>query len=229
METIEITTKEQSKTLVYIKVRESLLKALPAEEFEAIRYNRGEIIYREGDIPDGLHFILSGKAKVYMRSRNSKEQIIHIATVHECPGYEYLLNNTRFLSSCSAMEHVTATFIPRDIFSYLLRSNEELMSIFFSMLCKDIVGRERKMTDMAYKPVRGRLADALLDLSEIYQDFSGGISLSRSELASYIGSVRETTCRMLSELKREEVIHTKGDIIHIHNKQKLLEISNMYR
>lgn len=220
---------ETSPAMVFSTMKEALQQLNPPQSFRQYSFEKGKLLFEEGAPAEGLHFITSGRVKVWMNAGPEREQIVQVATVNDCPGYEYLLNDTPYSITCSALENTRTSFLPRQVFSELMETNQLIADLFFSMLCNDVIAREKRMAGMAYKPVRGRLADALISLAGKYDDYSGGISLTRNELASYIGSVRETTCRILSEFKKEQVIRTEGDNILINNRQKLLEICNLYK
>jgi CRP-like cAMP-binding protein len=90
---------------------------------------------------------------------------------------------------------------------------------------------EERMLQLAYKPVRERLADALLLLLRTYQhadqqQFS--IAISRDDLAALVGTAKETTIRLLSELKDEGTITTKGSQITVLKPQRLIQIAAQY-
>jgi CRP-like cAMP-binding protein len=87
------------------------------------------------------------------------------------------------------------------------------------------------MADIAYKPVRGRIAEALLLLSQSYKNESnpeGTISISRDDLASYVGTVKETAIRVLKDLKEEKLIETKNHDIHIIDRKGLTHVCELY-
>jgi CRP-like cAMP-binding protein len=69
----------------------------------------------------------------------------------------------------------------------------------------------------------------LLLESKFIQDGNGKIAISRSDLASYVGSVRETVSRLISEFKEDKMIETSDDFLKIINRDKLISISNLYR
>jgi CRP-like cAMP-binding protein len=103
------------------------------------------------------------------------------------------------------------------------------MQVFLTMLSLDDIDRERQLMDFEYKPVRGRLAEALLRLDKLFNNQNSGyIYLSRKEMAGLIGSVRETTTRLISEFRQEKIIETSHSGIRILNRKKLAEISNLY-
>ena len=88
------------------------------------------------------------------------------------------------------------------------------------------------MLHLAQKPVRERLAEALLLLREVYGTENGdtspiNVALSREELASVVGTAIETLVRALSDLKRENLIETEKKKIRILDIPGLLRVSNL--
>jgi CRP-like cAMP-binding protein len=99
------------------------------------------------------------------------------------------------------------------------------------MLSNALADAENSLAHLATKPVRERIAEALILLMRMYgkpneKQFS--ISLSREDLASMVGTAKETAIRFLSELKDEEIISTHGSNITILNPDELVKISQMY-
>ena len=100
------------------------------------------------------------------------------------------------------------------------------------LLCQDLVEAEEKMVSLAYKPVRGRLAETLLELEKDFKDESKSaksvISLSREELANIVGTAKETVIRLLSEFKSEHLIRIEGKNIMVIDPKGLIRINNLY-
>lgn len=84
---------------------------------------------------------------------------------------------------------------------------------------------EERITSMAQRPVRERLAESLLFLGCLFKtgqtqcdDPSDGvISLSREDIASIVGTATETVIRILSDFKEEKLIEIQGRKIKILN------------
>ncbi len=96
----------------------------------------------------------------------------------------------------------------------------------------DLGKAEHKMTDLAQKPVRERMAEALLFLKETYGTESDGktlsITLSREEIANVVGTATETAIRLLSEFKTDAIIELQGKKIKIINSEKLIKTANIH-
>jgi len=82
------------------------------------------------------------------------------------------------------------------------------------------------MVNLAQKKMPGRLAEALLYLSEeIFRSDEYEMILSRRELGEMTNMVKESVVRILKEFEDSGVIKTHLSEIKILNKEKLRQIS----
>jgi CRP/FNR family transcriptional regulator len=99
------------------------------------------------------------------------------------------------------------------------------------LLSDDLRKAEMSITHLAQKPVRERLAEALLFIKETYgfEDDNATINLklSREELANLVGTATETVIRLLSEFKSDRIISLEGKKIKILNLQELVHTANL--
>ena len=195
------------------------------DQFENIIYKKGQILFNEGNIPRGMYYMLSGKVKIYKMGSDGKEQIIRIASQGDFIGYKSVLTETRFNCSAAVLEDASISFIPREDFKDLFKKDNHISDFFTQLLCQDLSEAEEKMVALAYKPVRGRLAEALLNLAEVYKT---KINLSREDLANIVGTAKETVIRLLSEFKTENLIKTDGKLISVLDTRGLMRINHMY-
>ncbi len=200
--------------------------------YEKIFCKKGEILFKEGNSPWGLYFIETGKVKLYKYGRDGKEQIIKIAHAGEFIGYTALLNDIKYNVSAAVLEATTLAYIRKQDFLEYFRESNSIIRHFTQLLCQDLTEAEQRITAMAYRPVRGRLAEALLSLDKIYKQQDKNkeslISLSRQDLASLLGTAKETVIRLLSEFKSEQLITTDGQIISVLNPKGLKKICHLY-
>lgn len=202
------------------------------DSFERVSYRRGDILLREGQVVWGLYYIESGKIKLYKMGSDGKEQIIKIAHQGEFLGYTSVLHSTKSNLSAAVLEDAVLTFIPKQDFLELFSHHSSIAQHFTQRLCQDVIEAEQRITTMAYRPVRGRLAEALLSLEKIYEQEDetkeSFISLSRQDLASLLGTAKETVIRLLSEFRQELLISTDGHRISVLNSQGLMRIAHLY-
>ncbi|OUJ76326.1 hypothetical protein BXP70_01125 [Hymenobacter crusticola] len=208
------------------------------EELEVIasskvcqKYRKGQIIYQEGNPALGLYCVHSGKIKVIKVGGDYKEQIVHLGKEGEVLGLAALIASSSYSTSAVALDDCVVCFVPRISFLHLLSSNSQFCTSLLKVLADSLHKAEQGMVHLAYKPVRERLADALLLLLRTYQltnqtQFS--IAISRDDLAALVGTAKETTIRLLSEFKDEGIITSKGSQITILKPESLAEIAALY-
>jgi len=194
-------------------------------------YKRGQILFQEGSKPIGLYCINSGKIKVYKYASDGKEQIIRIAKPGDFIGYCSLISGIRYPVSAAALEESTVCMIPKTTITEMFRHNEQFSEGLIGILCNTITNSYERMADLSYKPVKGRLAEALLLLKETYtskENPEGIINITREDLASLIGTVKETAIRVLKEFKEDGFLVTNKSKIIIQDPKGLARISHLY-
>ncbi len=193
-------------------------------------YKKGQVIFFEGNYPGGLFCIMEGKVKVFKIGTTGKEQIIRFAKNGDALGYRALLVGETYSASASALEDSRICFIRKETVFEFFKSNNNFALSLLKLLSRDVEDVENKMVKLAQKPVRDRLAEALLILKETYgTDRQGNIniSLSREDFASIVGTATETVIRLLAEFKKENLISTKGKKIKIIDVVELVKISRL--
>ena len=190
---------------------------------------KGQLIFSEGMTPHQLFYVESGSVKIYKAGCDGKEQIIKIAGPGDFIGYRNLLMDTRYDSSAETLELSTVRYIPKSDFNILYSRNKDLQRKFIQLLCEDLLDVERKLVSVAYTPVAGRLADALLSLASSENGFTREINLSRLNIAKHIATTKESVIRLLSEMKKDGLIATNGHKISISEPEALAHLRDIYR
>lgn len=194
-------------------------------------YKKGQVIFHEGNRPFGLFCVFDGKVKVSRTGSDGKEQIIRLAKQGDTLGYRSLIENSKYTASAVALDDTKACFIPASEFNHLIDSNVKVASDLMRMLAQVLGQTQDALVHLATKPVRERLAEALLLLKKTYgregeENFS--IAISRDDLAAIVGTAKETVIRVLSDFKEEGIVSAHGSLITLLNPEKLLKISSLY-
>lgn len=218
---------------------ESIFADLPEADLELLMarrtvhaYKKGQIIFREGAYPAGIYYIESGKVKKFKADAEGREQIIYVANKGELLGYHAILSDDHYPDSAAVLEQSTIAFIPKDDFLEALKVSDVLSRRLLKTLSHEFAVLANSITLFAQKSVRERLATQLIVIREKYKvDFEPGlpveINMSRSDLASLVGTARENVVRMLTELKEEGTIEIKGRKIIVMDVKKLIRIANL--
>ena len=195
-------------------------------------YKKGQLVFFEGNRPTGLFCISKGKIKIYQIGIEGKEQIIRLAKDGDIIGYRSLISGEMYSASASVIEDATICFLPRKIFFDLLQTNSELSTRMMKLLSHDLRAAEKRITGLAQKPVRERLAETILMLKEFYgldkDNLTIKANLSREDIANIVGTATETAIRILSEFRSEKLIELTGKKIQVLNHDMLVKAANVF-
>lgn len=216
---------------------DSVFSVLSQQETEELQrskghliFNYGELIFKEGQYPNGIYIITQGKVKISKFGFEGREQIVRFATVGDILGYRSLISEEKYSCTAAAVSETHLCYLSQEVISKYLRSNPELGFQFMKLLATDLRNAEERSIRMAQKPVRERIAEAIILLKEVYgyeEDNSTiNINLKRDEIAGLAGTVRETATRLLSEFCEDEIIVVNGRKIKILDLNKLEKSAN---
>lgn len=195
-------------------------------------YQKGQFIYQEGSQAMGLFCINQGKIKLSKAAGDNKEQIVHLLREGEVVGYQALVAGTRYSHSAVALEDCVVCFIPRPDFLRLMQANHQFSAALMQLFAQALGLAEERMLHLAYKPVRERLAGALLLVQRTFLRENDvlpfRIALGREDLAALVGTAKETVSRLLSEFKNTGIISTRGSQITILKPKCLQELATRY-
>jgi len=198
------------------------------------RYLAGQTIFDEGSRPAGLYCVHEGRIKITKSGGDGKEQIIRLGKSGDLLGYRALVAGSLHATSAIALTDCTVCLIPKRIFGQQLSGNPHFSAALLQLLAADLGDSAMRMLHLAYKPVRERLAEALLLLLRTYRAATDSdatpftISISREDLGALMGTTKETTTRMLSEFKQEGMLTTRGSAITILAPAQLDQIATMF-
>ncbi len=196
-----------------------------------MHFKKGQLIFQEGGVPHGLYCVNSGKVKVYQTGDEGREQIVRFAKDADVVGYRALLSGERYLAAAAALEDTTLCFVPKEVLFQIMERNLSIYKRMTRLLTQDLKNAEHKITELAQKPVRERVAETLLYLKETYGLEEDGqtlnVRLSREEIANIVGTATETVIRLLSEFKKDGYIELENKRIKILNTRELVRVARI--
>ena len=218
----ELTSKGLNTFINSAKGIEKLEKM--SHEKRTKKFNKKDTVYFEGDSPNFLYFLTSGKIKTFKMNKDGKEFVTNLYKSGDFLGYKSLINEQAYEESATALEATEISLIPKQDFLHLLYSSKEVSHKFIKLLAGSIETKQQELLNLAYNTVRKRVADSLLKLEDKYntkgeEHFS--IAISRDDLASIVGTATESVIRTLSEFKHDGFIAIKGSNITILDSESL--------
>lgn len=196
---------------------------------EAYSVKKGENIFEEGEILNGVFCIQEGVCKLSKLSANGKDQIVKLVKSGELLGQRSMISDEPANLSATALEDMEVCFLPRKEIMSLFNSNNQFSMEMMKSICIDLKESDDHMVSMAQKTVKERLAETLLFLEEEFginkEDGTLRIQLSREELAGMIGTATESCIRLLSEFNKNGLVTLVGKKIALKDKIQLRKIA----
>lgn len=205
-----------------------------SEKKNCVAYKKNQPIFTAGTRPNGIYCLNSGKLKIFKTGAYGKEQIIRFAVPGDLFGIRSLVSDKNYTSTAVTLEDSLICFISKQDFYAILLKYPEINNDIISSLSEMLEESNNRITSLAQKPIRERLAEALVTLDKLFipelQDAekqNTTISLSRQDLANLVGTATETIIRLLSEFKSDNLIEIKGRKITILDVKGLTRIANL--
>ena len=219
---------EGLNTLMQASFGKNELSAL-AEDRNINKYKKKQIIYAEGNHPNKLYYVVSGKVKAFKTNNDGKELVTELYSQGDFFGYIAMLEETVYRDTTETMEETSLAIIPKDDFDELLNNNAQVAGKFIQLLAKNISEKEDQLLGLAYNSLRKKVAEALVLLQKKYKNENVDnfeIAISRECLASIAGTATESLIRTLSDFRAEKLIDIKEGNIIILNEEKLAHLVN---
>jgi CRP-like cAMP-binding protein len=182
-------------------------------------YAKDAVLVHENDKGDVFFLLLSGKVKVTSEGPDGKEVILSFLGAGEFFGEMALLDEDPRSATVTALEATEVMKLSRLDFLKLLSENQNMMQNFLAALSRRLRHANDQIKSLALLDVLGRIAKILLDFAQKdgVKLLDGSIVFRRpthQEIASMVGTSRETVSRMIGELNRTGHITISGkDII----------------
>ncbi|GAL64720.1 transcriptional regulator [Algibacter lectus] len=181
---------------------------------------KGEVIFEEGENINGVYCIKDGICKLSKLSENGKDQIVKMVVKGQLLGQRSLITEEVSNLQAVALNDMEVCFIPRGEIMADLQNNLKFSFDVLKVMARDLRESDDIIVNMAQKTVRKRLADVLIYLHSNFGENTDGtlsILLSREDYANIVGTATESAIRIISQLKKENLISTKGKYIKIED------------
>jgi len=189
-------------------------------------YDKGEVLFSEGDIPAYLHTISSGRVKVIKRMPSGKEVILEIMGPGDPVGAVVAYEGRPYPATAVAQERTESLLMPRSELFAMLERHPSVVRGFLSGMARRIVELTQRIPEVAGGRVETRFAVLFLKLMDKLGRPEGDgvfipLSLSRQDLADLTGTTLETSIRVMSRWGKEGVAATAPDGFRVPDRDVL--------
>lgn len=188
-------------------------------------FGRNETIFMEGDNGSGFFIVAGGKVKVFKVSADGKEQILHIFGPGQPIGEVPVFSGQHFPAHAQAVEKSHLLFFPRQAFVDLITAHPSLALNMLAVLSMRLRQFTVQVENLSLKEVPGRLASYLILLCEEQHTATVQLPISKSQLASLLGTIPETLSRIFNKMTAQGYIDVQGAQIEICDYAALEELA----
>ena len=180
------------------------------------------IVIHKGDEPTSLYFVVSGSLTVYIEDDEGRELVLAYLNAGDFFGemglFEELKERSAWIRTKEESEVAEITY---GRFTSLYEQKPELLFKLSGQIANRLSITSRKVGDLAFLDVTGRVAHALLDLAKqptaMTHPEGMQIKITRQELGRIVGCSREMVGRVLKSLQQQGHIDVSGKTMVIHD------------
>lgn len=175
---------------------------------DTVSVSTGAALVREGDPAQHLFNITSGSVRVYKLLPDGRRQIVGFLFAGDFLG---LATGDRYAFSAEALEPVTACKFRKSEYRKLLHELPDLEAALLERASHELAAAQEQMLLLGRKTAQERFATFLLDIAARSARNGGPadlarLSMTRAEIADYLGLTTETVSRVTSKLKTSGVV-----------------------
>ncbi len=204
------------------------------EEFNAMGhvtlYPTNATLLTEGEIPRGIYVACSGRCKLSVQARDGKTIIPKIESGRKMLGLSAVLSGGPSLVTVTTIELCQVKFIERESFLRWIERHSEAALACAKMLAHEVTTSFEDVHDLLLaRSSTEKLARLLLSwVSDEPRNRELRVSteFTHEEISQMIGSSRETVTRLLSDMKRKDLIRLEGATLVIPNRIALQAIAS---
>ena len=181
-------------------------RAACAARWTVRRLAAGSVIVGEGDRDDALLFLLAGRARSAVFTRNGREVVFADIAVGDCFGEVAALDGGERTASVVALTPVTVAALPGAALAPLLDARPEISRALLRLLCAKLRHASSRLAGLAELSAPQRVRVELLRLARERRTGLDAALLpeppTQAELAARVFARREAVAREMARLSR---------------------------
>ena len=203
--------------------RGTIFRRLSAEDRQRLAsvaqlrdYDKGQVLFAEGDAPDELFIVVTGRVKVYKMTARGTDVILEIFGPGDPVGAAAVYEGRPYPASGMTLEPTRCLLVPRQAYFALLEAHPSLARGLLSGLSLRLVELTNRLAELTGGRMEARFARLFLKLAgDVGQKRPEGIfiamPLSRQELADMTGTTIETAIRIMSRWGKQNIVRTEAE------------------
>ena len=194
--------------------------------YSTMSYKKGEFILRAEDMPYGVYYLKTGYVRQYLLSPSGETFIVHIYKPGSFFPLTWILNDTPNVYHFEAITPVTVVRAPKDLFLAFLKEHPEALFYATQRLALGLSGFVGRVAQLILDDAYTKTILLLLYYAENFgettrEGIALSIPLTHREIASWIGTTRETASLQVENLVKKGLLATKGRVLIVKDPAQL--------
>jgi CRP/FNR family transcriptional regulator len=183
-------------------------------------YPKGSTLFFEGQDPEGVYVLCSGRVKLSACSQGGKAMIFRVAEAGEVLGLSACTSDVEHEATAEVLENCQVNFVRKpDFLRFLLRYNEAAVKAL-RQLSRNYHKVHAQVRSLGLSAsAADKLANLILEWCDSDPSHNGHARIhllyTHEELAEMIGTSRETVTRIFAHLRTRGLIVNEGSTLHI--------------
>jgi CRP-like cAMP-binding protein len=193
----------------------------------AVRYQRGSVIFLEGDRSTEVYLVVSGRVKLSACTRDGRELAVGYKQAGDLFGELAAIDGLARSATATALDPVTAVSVPAAGFLRFLEANPALALPLLRLLADRLRAATSHQIDLRTGTTISRVAGGLVDLADrtgISFDGPTTVTLRHDDLAAWVGVNREAVSRALAQLRARGLVVTRRGKVELIDLTALREL-----
>jgi CRP/FNR family cyclic AMP-dependent transcriptional regulator len=190
------------------------------------RWERGEMIFREGDEGDTCYLVRSGAVLLTREHQDGRMVALAELRAGALFGELAMFRGERRSATAEAIEPTSAVALLARDMQRLVRRNPALALKLLAALAERVSLTTERLLQQSFQTVAGRVASALL-AQTVARQAEGAperevlIRATQAEIAQLAGTSRESASRFLATLEREGIVTLGRAKLTVHEPERL--------
>jgi len=208
-------------------------QVLSHEEMLLVQESKTQVLFRKGDnltkqgaFASYVLFIIKGLAKQYLEGEGTKNYNLRIVKPGEFIGLSAVFTKNTFNYSTLALTDCQVYLVEKDAIAKLVKQNGEFGFGIIKRYCEQSADMFSTVNSLMYKQMNGRLADTLLYMEGIKQEFPEIFQLlSRKDIADFAGISTESAVKLLKSFEADGLIRLNDKNIELLDTDAIAGVS----
>jgi CRP/FNR family cyclic AMP-dependent transcriptional regulator len=189
-------------------------------------WDRGEVIFREGDQGDTCYLLRTGAVVLTREHQDGRMVALAELRAGALFGELAMFRGETRSATAEAIEPTTAVALLASDMQRLIRRSPGLALKFLATLAERVSKTNERLLQQSFQTVAGRVASALL-AQVISRQAEGApetdvlVRSTQAEIANLAGTSRESASRFLATLERAEVVTLGRGKVTVHDPGRL--------